>query len=590
MNSQQRTVGRRPFLLGGLAATAGVGAGVLGNLAPAGFGPGSIAYAKDLALRRTAARAVRVDGTTLEQVATPAGSSGYRRLTAGPGYALVVREDLAAGKSGRDDRRTALASIVQFTDLHLVDAQSPVRFEYLHEVTGSAFRPHEALGSQGAATLVRRVNAVAQGPFSGRTFDCVVSTGDNSDNHETIELDWFLTVMNGGRITQNTGDPTRWEGVQTSADDLYWNPEDPVDDIYKQAGFPTIPGYFARAIATHTSPGLDTPWYSIFGNHDDSIEGTLPSSLDDLVDFYTGSFKFTGFDDADSNKALTAALGSGSTAIRSKSTNPKIDWKVTPDERRHPFTPKEYIKRHLGADVVGPGPVGHGFDEEAASSGDGYYTFTIAEGVVGIALDSTNRAGFTDGSIGEEQWRWLKKTLAAGNSTYWDEFGIKHTHDVTDSYFVLFSHHTSTSMDNLLIDPAKPLDLRHSGDHLVKLLHDYPTVLAWVNGHTHDNKLTPQQHDDPRRSFWEINTASHIDYPQQARIIDVCSNADGTLSLFTTLIESDAPYQASYESGSQAALASLYRELSFNDLHYDSSREGGTDDHNTELLITDPLA
>jgi len=577
-------IGRRPLLLGGLAG--GLGAAVPGIIG--GAGRGSAAYALDRALKLTASRAVSVAGTTLEQTASPAGASGYRRLTAGPGYALVVRDELASGKSGRDDRRTALASVVQFTDLHMVDAQSPVRFEFLHEITGSAFRPHEALGTQGAVSLVRRINQLTRGPFSGRRFDCVVATGDNTDNHEGIELDWFLTVMSGGEITPNTGDPDRWEGVQSAGDTLYWNPEAPVDDIYKQAGFPTIAGYFDRATTTHTSPGLDVPWYSVFGNHDDSIEGTLPSSWE-LVDAYTGSFKFTGFADPSSDTALKAALRSGSTTILSASEDWKLDWKVTPDERRRPFTPEEYIHRHLYAEYVGPGPVGHGFDEEAASTGRSYYTFEISPGVVGVALDSTNRAGFTDGSIGDEQWRWLKKVLADGNSTYWDEFGIKHTHDVSDTYFVLFSHHTSDTMLNLLLDPAKPLDARHSGAQLVTLLQNYPSVLAWVNGHTHDNKLTPHSHDDPRRSFWEINTASHIDFPQQARIIDVCDNRDGTLSLFTTLVESASPYQDSYASGSQAALAALYRELSFNDLHYDSTREGTAADHNTELLLSDPL-
>jgi hypothetical protein len=49
-----------------------------------------------------------------------------------------VRQELAPGKAGRDDRRSGLASFVQFTDLHITDTQSPVRFEYLHSFTGSA--------------------------------------------------------------------------------------------------------------------------------------------------------------------------------------------------------------------------------------------------------------------------------------------------------------------------------------------------------------------------------------------------------------------------------------------------------------------
>ncbi|AKU18095.1 TIGR03767 family metallophosphoesterase [Luteipulveratus mongoliensis] len=571
-------ISRRSFLL--------AGAGALGAAALS-CGRGSSAYALDRALTLGAGRAVSSAGTTLEQAASPAGASGYRRLTAGPGYPLTVREDLATGKTGRDDRRTAKASIVQFTDLHVVDAQSPMRFEYLHQVAGSAFRPHEALGTQGAAQLVKRVNDIKKGPFSGRPFDCVVSTGDNTDNHEDVELEWFLSVMSGGKIVPNTGDLTRWEGAQTTGDTLYYNPEHSVQDMYKKVGFPSLPGYFKRATAAHTSVGLATPWYSVFGNHDDSIQGTLPPNFLGMDAIYTGDCKFTGFTNDAANKALVDGLRKGGlqTADGGASASP---WKVTPDVRRRPFSPKEYIERHRREAYTGPGPFGHGFDAEAAATGRGYYSFRIAPGVTGIAMDSTNRAGFTDGSIGDEQWHWLKSTLRAGSSTYWD-WGFKHTHAVTDEYFVLFSHHTSDSMGNLLLDPGK-LELRHAGFELLRMLHDFPNVLAWVNGHTHVNAITPQGHDDPRRAFWEINTASHTDFPQHARIIDVCDNVDGTVSMFTTLIESAAPYEASYTSGTQASLASLYRELSFNDIHYDAAREGHAVDHNTELLLVNPHA
>ena len=51
---------------------------------------------------------------------------------------------------------TALASIVQFTDLHLIDAQSTMRFEYMVELDSSAFRPHEALGTHAASQLLAK--------------------------------------------------------------------------------------------------------------------------------------------------------------------------------------------------------------------------------------------------------------------------------------------------------------------------------------------------------------------------------------------------------------------------------------------------
>jgi metallophosphoesterase (TIGR03767 family) len=246
-------------------------------------------------------------------------------------------------------------------------------------------------------------------------------------------------------------------------------------------------------------------------------------------------------------------------------------WQVTADDHRAPFTPAEFIAAHLHPAALGPGPVGHGF---AADSPDTFYSFAISPGVTGISLDSTNQAGFTRGSLGDAQFRWLDATLAAA----------------IGEYVILFSHHTTTTMDNPLPDPRSPGEARHLGPEVVDLVHRHPNVLAWVNGHTHSNHITAHAGPTPKQSFWEINTASHIEFPQQARIIDVCDNHDGTLSLFTTLIESAAPYQASYSDGSQAALASLYREFSLNDLSYRPSHEGSETDHNTELILANPLA
>ena len=62
------------------------------------------------------------------------------------------------------------------------------------------------------------------------------------------------------------------------------------------------------------------------------------------------------------------------------------------------------------------------------------------------------------------------------------------------------------------------------------------SVIAYITGHQHDNEVTPY----PRPGgggFWEIVTASHIDWPQQSRLIDLFDNRDGTLSLFGSMIE-----------------------------------------------------
>jgi metallophosphoesterase (TIGR03767 family) len=549
------------------------------------------ANALDRALRHTTTRGVSPAGTTLEAVATPVTPGPrYSRLTAGPGWPLVVRPDLATPGAGRDDRRSALAAFVQFTDLHITDAESPARFEYLHPFVGSAHRPQEVLGTVATNALVERVNAVREGPFTGRPFDFMVTTGDNTDNHERLELDWFLGVLNGGTITPNSGDAHRYEGVQDSGSATFWNPAEPLADVYTAKGFPQLPDLLDAAIGTFTATGLDIPWFCTFGNHDDSVVGTLPEGIPGMDGFYTGKYKVIGKDESTTRKIAAAVKKPGATVpLTELFGGTGTIREITPDARRKPFSTAEFVRAHLDPANTGPGPHGHGFTDANADGRDVYYTFRIAPGITGISLDTTTLGGFADGSIGLRQFSWVEKTLQRNSSTYYNFFGQKVTQPVTDELFLLFSHHTSDTMGNLLPDSRRLLDPRLSGDTFVGLLNRFPNVLAWVNGHTHHNKITPHAGKTPKQGFWEINTASHVDFPQHARIIEVADNADGTLSLFTTLVEADAPYAVSYDDRSPQALASLYRELSYNDIHADLGRQGAGSDRNTELVLPHPL-
>ncbi|MFC7342748.1 TIGR03767 family metallophosphoesterase [Saccharopolyspora griseoalba] len=534
------------------------------------------------------ARAAHVDGagTTLEVAARPVAGEGYRRLVAGPGWPQVVRTDLAAAGGGRLDRRTAVAAFTQFTDLHLTDAQSPARFEYVHPLAGGAFRPQETLGARAAAHLVRRVNALRTAPVTGRPMDFAITTGDSTDNHELAELDWYFAVLNGGRFRQNTGAADGYEGVQDSGDPLYWHPEGGVADRFRERGFPVLDGFFADALGPVDSPGLAVPWYAVIGNHDNSVMGTVADEMIPRVaDWYTGDRKIMGRDERESAE-IAAMLDGRREVSASMLRDGGIVRTVTPDERRHPFTTEQFVQAHLDPANAGPGPVGHGFD---AADPAPHYTFRIAPGVTGIALDSTNTAGFAEGSLSLRQYRWLEEVLTRSSSRHYDLLGREQRKPVSDELFVVFSHHTSETMTALMPDFREPGEPRVDGASVVRLLNRFPNVLAWVNGHSHRNAITPRPAEDPACAFWEINTASHVDFPQLARVVEIADNRDGTLSLLTTLIEADSPYRADYDDRSPAALAALYRELSFNDPNTDVSRVGEPGDRNAELLLVGRL-
>ncbi|MES9522259.1 TIGR03767 family metallophosphoesterase [Streptomyces capoamus] len=512
-------------------------------------------------------------GTTLASVAAPRNGSGYRRLGDGPGWQRVVRDELAAPKSGRAARRTALAAFVQFTDLHLMDVQHPLRLEYLRSHDVHAWRPHEALTVPGAISLVERVNALRGAPATGAPLHFVMTTGDNTDNNARSELEWFMKVMSGGRITPDTGAPGHYEGVQNSGLKLYWQPGSATRDHDKALGFPHLEEFLAAAIREVRSPGLALPWYSTVGNHDALPLGCYGSHADPyLAEAAVGGKKLMDVSAADAKKlqdAIKHATDPKGAGYRDfLKAHARSMRSVTPDDRRAPYTRADYLKAHLDPAYQGHGPAGHGYSSANLDAGTQYYAFRISDDVIGISLDTTDAGGHYEGSLGTAQLKWLDRTLK----------------DHKDSYAVVFSHHTSKTMTNTRPDPARPGEKRHGGAEVVSVLSAHANVLAWVNGHIHKNVVTP--HRAPGgRSFWEISTASHVDHPQLARIIELADNKDGTVSLFTTLIESAAPHRTDYADLSQTGLAALYRELSYNAPGASTTLAGTASDRNTELVL-----
>jgi hypothetical protein len=146
-------------------------------------------------------------------------------------------------------------------------------------------------------------------------------------------------------------------------------------------------------------------------------------------------------------------------------------------------------------------------------------------------------------------------------------------------------------MDNPLVATGLDLQPRVLGPAVVELFLANPQVVAWVNGHTHQNQVWARRRADGTGGFWEINTASHIDFPQQARLIEIVDNQDATLSIFTTMVDHAGPAAYGGVVGNPVALAGLARELAMNDPQQRGSAQQGTPaDRNTELLLPNPLA
>jgi len=457
--------------------------------------------------------------------------------------------------------RKSLLFFPQITDIHITDVQSPMRAVYGYiSNNGSAYRPQSIYSTHILNSTIQTINAI----HKKEKFDFVVATGDMIDNAEGIEMEWFNTIMNGGVVKAALGD------IEDAVDGVGNNFTDP---------------YVTDGLAD------DLPWYASLGNHDVLYVG-ISYITDEKAAKYTkselstislGCDIYTGAQDASTeygdvqcgferNNQLDAWMPIATDSC--KDDYPKCkDPSVYPDPRRTPFrTHAEIID-----DIKDEG----GFNNSNIDVQKGYYSIRpnkdIPIEIIFLDLSATKKhfvrpdgelddgQVLTNALLGTKQFNWLKNKLDTLKSE-----GVAS---------IIFQHQPTDHFQT--INSASTIESEVSSEEFIALLKGYEDFLCVISGHTHKNKIRKfSAENDNEYPFVEVVTSGLLDFPEQSRIYEIVYNNNGTISLFTTMLNHASPKGSLSYKARTLALAHTQVGKRVGD-----SGSATIDDRNREIMI-----
>ncbi len=408
------------------------------------------------------------------------------------------------------------------------DARSVVYFPVITDIhimdTKTPLRFFYTYDSNGTV-----VSELPQAQYSTQVLDAMIRTLDDFSTARHFNL----LITTGDTVNDTAENETRWFiGVLDGT------------AVHPDSGTCTdvVPGPLNDAHDPFLPWGLDTkvPWYTTMGNHDALIAGhfTVTPAYNAVA---TGDEVYLSSED-DRGDILPAGT------------------KITPDPSRALLGPVGYMQEFFTTATL---PVGHGFTSANISGGYGDYAFDPdpAIPVRFIVLDWECRDGETGGCIRKDEI---------------NNFLIPELNNAVLEHklVIVASHQSPDSLDT---------GTEVTGTAFIDLLTSYPNVIAHLVGHGHYNSITPRAGCSATQpGYWEIETSSLINYPQQSRIIEVVDNGDGTGRIFTTMVDHNSP------DGSMPAIS---RSLSLEmvQIGNDSAGKIGTpQDRNAELAIRIP--
>ena len=463
----------------------------------------------------------------------------YSAWTLGGPLRHVVRRDLAPSYTGAP-HVARLLRYFSISDVHIADKESPAQPLYIGwnapygpESNGlsSAYSPILLSTVQVLDAAIKTINEL----HGSLAFDFGLSLGDAANNTQYNELRWFIDTIDGKVITPSSGAHLGASSID-----------------YQR---PFQAGGLNRAI----------PWYQGIGNHDQFWMGSMLEDEKTLA-AHIGSTILNMEDSLQFSAATLAGTGAYMGVVNGSTPygdlwggGPEGDFDKPPqviaDGRRHSLAAPDSTTVNWMQEFFNTtsSPAGHGFTQDNLKSGMACYSFVPKSDIPIkiIVLDDTvkgpNQPDYAAGALDDSRYQWLVDELNAGQQA--------------NQLMIIAAHvpiKPQTSLTNTAPMPMWP-GPEYTDDYLLNTLHRYPNLLLWMAGHRHVNVVTPQPdpNGDPLLGFWEVETCSLRDFPQQFRTWDIRRNADNTVSILTTNVDpAVAPGSPAYNSRGYAIGAS----------------------------------
>ena len=495
---------------------------------------------------------------------------GYGKWALGSGLPLAPRTDILAKdySNPSSSRIIKFSNFFTFSDIHITDKEAPNQLIYFQQAdrftynNTSVYSPVMLYTTHVLDAAIQTVNALhKQNPF-----DFGLSLGDTCNSTSYNELRWYIDVIDGKVIRPSSGAHLG---------------EDSID-----------------CQISYQAAGLDKsiPWYQTMGNHDHFYLGSFPvdanpalglrsSYLADSVwaiadilvpnrQTFPALFNINGI--TAEPKFYTGVLdGStpyGTIIHAGPSTDPAFaagSPKITADPGRRSLVRTEWVQEFFNTTTT---PAGHGFHlvDKKASPGFACYSFLPNPKIPlkMIVLDDTQREddGSTDihahGYLDAERWAWLQAELAKGQAD--NQLMIIAAHIPIGVAAIGSEMEWWGETANIAPEHRNAVTLVD----LVTTLQKAPNLLMWIAGHRHMNTVKAFPSADPaapEQGFWQVETASLRDFPQQFRTFEIYLNSDYTVSIVTVNVD------PAVAEGTPAATSRRYaiaaQQIVQNDMH-----------------------